>query len=71
MSDHRSEQELSLIQIAIRVGMAFALMVMFAVGIFRVILFGSGRADVDGADVSASTAFLASETAIPASPRRS
>ena len=42
MSDHRSEQELSLIQIAIRVGMGFVLMVMIAVRVFCVILFVVG-----------------------------
>jgi hypothetical protein len=42
MSDRRSEQDLSLIQIAIRVGMAFALMVMIAVCMFCVILFVVG-----------------------------
>jgi len=39
MSDHRSEQDLSLIQIAIRVGMAFALTVMIAVCTFCLIVF--------------------------------
>jgi len=42
MSDHRSEPDFSLIQIAIRVGMVFALMALIAVCIFCVILFVVG-----------------------------
>jgi hypothetical protein len=42
MSEHRSEQDLSLIQIAIRVGMAFALIVLTAVCIFCLIVFVVG-----------------------------
>ena len=42
MSDPRFDEDLSLAQIAIRVGTAFALTATVAVGIFVVILFIAG-----------------------------
>jgi hypothetical protein len=42
MSAHRSDQDLSLIQIAIRVGMACALTAIIAICVFCVIRFMAG-----------------------------
>jgi hypothetical protein len=42
MSGHRFDEDLTLAQIAIRVGAAFALTAVIAVGIFVVILFIAG-----------------------------